>query len=193
MKYIIILCFILLTASCSTSSKTQREPQFGGSIADVTKMDFNSIDLLKIQTLGELLPFEYVKLNMEFERGSLEIDFGILIALDYIGSKSSPILGKFDYDILIKNKLLRKGEYKNAFDFLKHNNSIMLEIRDKFELPENFYEESLAETINRFIKLPEQNESAILIKLYNFHSLLDSIIIRDTLFINSDIEKYNEH
>lgn len=192
MKYIIFLCLILLTVSCSRTSLNQRELQFGGTINNVTKMDFNSIDLMNIKSIGELLPFEYVRLNMDFERGSLMLDFGIMISLNYIGSKTSPILGKFDYDIFIEDELLRKGEYKNAFDFLKHNNSIMLEIKDKFELPEYFYEETLAETIGRFIKLPSRNKFPILLKLYNFHSLLDSTIIGDTLFINSDIEKYNE-
>ncbi|MCO6473893.1 MAG: hypothetical protein J5I57_09200 [Melioribacteraceae bacterium] len=188
MRYIIILCILFLVISCSTSSKIQRETQFSGSIVNFTTIEFNSIDLLNKNSIGELLPFEYVKLNMEFERGSLNLDLGVIITLNYIGSQTSPVLGKFDYDIYIMNELLRKGEYKNPFDFLKHDNSILLDIRDRFELPENFYEDNLKQTLDRFIELTQRNKSSIFIKLYNFHSLLDSTIIKDTLFINSELE-----
>ncbi|MBZ0177985.1 MAG: hypothetical protein K8F36_01750, partial [Melioribacteraceae bacterium] len=93
MRYIIILCILFLVISCSTSSKIQRETQFSGSIVNFTTIEFNSIDLLNKNLIGELLPFEYVKLNMEFERGSLNLDLGVIITLNYIGSQTSPVLG----------------------------------------------------------------------------------------------------
>lgn len=183
MKHFFSLLFVMFLASCS-SSRIQNEFIIDGSITKVTELKFNSIDLLTINNLGDLLPFEYVYLKTQYERGSLQLKLGIDFTLNYIGYAHEPIIGQFDYDIYIKNDLLRKGQYNNPFDFQKNNNTIKINVIENFELPENFYEQNIQDSFVRFFEIADIESTSLNLKLYNFHSILDSSIINDTITIN---------